>query len=73
MRTITVIPTSYSKCKSTAQYIKALQVYPKQKCNTTEACQGKVFEVYVKGEVNKGCGSLDEMMLAYGPDTEMVL
>lgn len=39
------IPTIYSKCQKKADFLKRLAEAPKQKDNSKEAFQGKVFEV----------------------------
>ena len=51
------IPAPYSKVRTIEQFKKALEVYPKQICNTKEAFEGKVFELYGDG---RAC-SLDEV------------
>ncbi len=43
------IPAPYSKVRKAEQFRQKLLEYPKQLCNTTEAFQGKVFELYVHG------------------------
>lgn len=67
----TLVVTGYSKHNSVEKVLQALRDAPEQKCNTSEAFAGKVFEMCYNGQ--GPVGVLDEYFTYHNVEGALIV